>query len=143
MVMDIDVLKRNTNENPVYYVQYAHARIAAVLRNAAELGAPMALKDFDPTQLTHDRENELLGVLAEFPRVIQSAAELREPHRVARYLEELAGTYHGFYNDCRVLPMGEEKLTAIHTARLLLCTATKQVLKNGLDLLGVSTPERM
>jgi arginyl-tRNA synthetase len=143
MVMDIDVLKRNTNENPVYYVQYAHARIAAVLRNAAELGAPMELKNFDPTQLTHDRENELLGALAEFPRVIESAAELREPHRVARYLEELAGTYHGFYNDCRVLPMGEEKLTAIHTARLLLCTATKQVLKNGLDLLGVSAPERM
>ena len=143
MVMDIDILKRNTNENPVYYVQYAHARIAAVLRNAAELGAPMELKNFDPTQLTHDRENELLGALAEFPRVIQSAAELREPHRVARYLEELAGTYHGFYNDCRVLPMGEEKLTAIHTARLLLCTATKQVLKNGLDLLGVSAPERM
>ena len=143
MVMDIDILKRNTNENPVYYVQYAHARIAAVLRNAAELGATLDLKDFDPGQLTHDRENELLGVLAEFPRVIQSAAELREPHRVARYLEELAGTYHGFYNDCRVLPMGEEKLTAIHTARLLLCTATKQVLKNGLDLLGVSAPERM
>ena len=143
MVMDIDVLKRNTNENPVYYVQYAHARIAAVLRNAVELGALLELKDFDPSQLTHDRENELLGALAEFPRVIESAAELREPHRVARYLEELAGTYHGFYNDCRVLPMGEEKLTAIHTARLLLCTATKQVLKNGLDLLGVSAPERM
>jgi arginyl-tRNA synthetase len=143
MVMDIDVLKRNTNENPVYYVQYAHARIAAVLRNAAELGASLELKDFDPSQLTHDRENELLGVLAEFPRVIESAAELREPHRVARYLEELAGTYHGFYNDCRVLPMGEEKLTAMHIARLLLCTATKQVLKNGLDLLGVSAPERM
>jgi arginyl-tRNA synthetase len=143
MVMDIDVLKRNTNENPVYYVQYAHARITAVLRNAVELGASLNLKDFDPGQLTHDRENELLGVLAEFPRVIESAAELREPHRVARYLEELAGTYHGFYNDCRVLPMGEEKLTAIHTARLLLCTATKQVLKNGLDLLGVSAPERM
>ncbi len=143
MVMDIDVLKRNTNENPVYYVQYAHARIAAVLRNAAELRASLELKDFDPNQLTHDRENELLGVLAEFPRVIESAAELREPHRVARYLEELAGTYHGFYNDCRVLPMGEEKLTAMHTARLLLCTATKQVLKNGLDLLGVSAPERM
>jgi len=143
MVMDIDVLKRNTNENPVYYVQYAHARIAAVLRNAVELGASLDLKDFDPGQLTHDRENELLGVLAEFPRVIESAAELREPHRVARYLEELAGTYHGFYNDCRVLPMGVEKLTAIHTARLLLCTATKQVLKNGLDLLGVSSPERM
>lgn len=143
MVMDIDVLKRNTNENPVYYVQYAHARITAVLRNADALGASRELKDFDPTQLIHDRENELLAALAEFPRVIESAAQLREPHRVARYLEELAGTYHGFYNDCRVLPMGDEELTAIHTARLLLCTATKQVLKNGLDLLGVSAPERM
>ena len=143
MVMDIDVLKRNTNENPVYYVQYAHARIAAVLRNAQDLGASMELKDFEPAQLSHDRENELLGALAEFPRVVESAAQLREPHRVARYLEELAGTYHGFYNDCRVLPMGDEKSSAIHTARLLLCTATKQVLNNGLDLLGVSAPERM
>jgi arginyl-tRNA synthetase len=143
MVMDLDVLKRNTNENPVYYVQYAHARIAAVLRNAQELGASLELKDFDPSQLSHDRENELLGALAEFPRVVASAAEFREPHRIARYLEELAGTYHGFYNDCRVLPMGEEKLSALHTARLLLCTATKQVISNGLDLLGVNAPERM
>ena len=143
MVMDIDVLRRNTNENPVYYVQYAHARIAAVLRNAQELGATLELKDFDPSQLSHDRENELLGALAEFPRVVASAAEFREPHRIARYLEELAGTYHGFYNDCRVLPMGDEKLSALHTARLLLCTATKQVVHNGLDLLGVSSPERM
>lgn len=143
MVMDIDVLKRNTNENPVYYVQYAHARITAVLRNAQDLGVSMELKDFDPAQLSHDRENELLGALAEFPRVIESAAQLREPHRVARYLEELAGTYHGFYNDCRVLPMGDEKSSAIHTARLLLCTATKQVLNIGLELLGVSAPERM
>ena len=143
MVMDIDVLNRNTNENPVYYVQYAHARIAAVLRNAQEFGATLSLQNFDPTQLTHNRENELLGVLAEYPRVVQSAAELREPHRIARYLEELAGTYHGFYNDCRVLPLGEEKLTALHTARLLLCTATKQVIHNGLTLLGVAAPERM
>ena len=143
MVMDIDVLKRNTNENPVYYVQYAHARIAAVLRNAQELNISVDMKDFDATQLTHDRENELLGALAEFPRVVQSAAELRQPHRIARYLEELAGTYHGFYADCRVLPMGEEKPSALHTARLLLCSSTKQVIKNGLDLLGVSAPERM
>ena len=143
MVMDVDVLKRNTNENPVYYVQYAHARIAAVLRNALELNISMELKDFDPSQLVHDRENELLGALAEFPRVVASAAELRQPHRVARYLEELAGTYHGFYADCRVLPMGEEKPSALHTARLLLCSSTKQVLANGLDLLGVSAPERM
>ncbi len=143
MVMDIDVLKRNTNENPVYYVQYAHARIAAVLRNAQELSISVNIRDFDATQLTHDRENELLGALAEFPRVVQSAAELRQPHRIARYLEELAGTYHGFYADCRVLPMGEEKPSALHTARLLLCSSTKQVIKNGLDLLGVSAPERM
>jgi arginyl-tRNA synthetase len=143
MVMDIDVLKRNTNENPVYYVQYAHARIAAVLRNADELNIPVDLSAFDSSQLTHDRENELLGALAEFPRVVQSAAELRQPHRVARYLEELAGTYHGFYADCRVLPMGEENPSPLHTARLLLCASTKQVIQNGLDLLGVSAPERM
>ncbi len=143
MVMDIDILKRNTNENPVYYVQYAHARIAAVLRNAAELNIAVELNEFDSSQLVHDRENELLGALAEYPRVVQTAAQLRQPHRIARYLEELAGTYHGFYADCRVLPMGEENPTALHTARLLLCASTKQVIKNGLDLLGVSAPERM
>jgi arginyl-tRNA synthetase len=143
MVMDVDILKRNTNENPVYYVQYAHARIAAVLRNAAELNINVNLDEFDPSQLNHDRENELLGKLAEFPRVVAAAAQLRQPHRIARYLEDLAGTYHGFYADCRVLPMGEENPTALHTARLLLCTSTKIVIANGLDLLGVSAPERM
>jgi arginyl-tRNA synthetase len=143
MVMDIDILRSNTNENPVYYVQYAHARIAAVLRNVAELGIPSGLDSFDPSQLTHDRENELLGTLAEFPRVVAQAAELREPHRVARYLEELAGVYHGFYADCRVLPMGEEVAAPIHSARANLCAATMQVIANGLDLLGVSAPERM
>jgi len=143
MVMDIDILKRNTNENPVYYVQYAHARIAAVLRNAAELNVPSGLDNFDPAQLSHDRENELLGSLAEFPRILAGAAELREPHRVARYLEELAGVYHGFYADCRVLPMGDEPITTLHSARINLCAATLQVLKNGLDLLGVKAPDRM
>ena len=143
MVMDIDILKRNTNENPVYYVQYAHARIAAVMRNAIELKIPAGLENFDPAQLSHDRENELLGSLAEFPRIVAGAAELREPHRIARYLEELAGVYHGFYADCRVLPMGDEAISPIHSARINLCAATLQVLKNGLDLLGVSAPERM
>ena len=114
-----------------------------MLRNAAELKIAVDLKDFDASQLIHDRENELLGALAEYPRVVQSAAELRQPHRIARYLEELAGTYHGFYADCRVLPMGEENPTPLHTARLLLCASTKQVIKNALDLLGVSAPERM
>ena len=143
MVLDVDILKSNTNENPVYYVQYAHARIAAVLRNAAELNISSSLADFDPAQLSHDRENELLGSLAQFPRIVASAAELREPHRVARYLEELAGVYHGFYADCRVLPLGDEAPSAVHSARAALCAATKQTLKNGLELLGVSAPERM
>ena len=143
MVMDVDVLRRNTNENPVYYVQYAHARIAAVLRSAQELKIGAELDTFDPTQLAHNRENELLGALAEYPRVVASAAEFREPHRVARYLEELAGVYHGFYADCRVLPLGDEAATAVHSARAALCAATMQVLANGLDLLGVSAPERM
>jgi arginyl-tRNA synthetase len=143
MVMDIDILKRNTNENPVYYVQYAHARISGVLRNCQELKISMEIKDFDPSLLTHDRENELLATLADFPRIVEGAAQLREPHRIARYLEELAGVYHGFYSDCRVLPMGDESIAPIHTARALLCMATKQVLRNGLDLLGVGAPERM
>ncbi len=143
MVMDVDVLRRNTNENPVYYVQYAHARIAAVLRSAQELKIGAGLDTFDPSQLLHNRENELLGALAEYPRVVASAAEFREPHRVARYLEELAGVYHGFYADCRVLPLGDEAASAVHSARAALCAATMQVLANGLDLLGVSAPERM
>jgi len=143
MVMDLDILTRNTNENPVYYVQYAHARIAGVLRNCDELKILMHSKDFDPALLTHDRENELIATLADFPRIVEGAAALREPHRVARYLEELAGVYHGFYSDCRVLPLGDEAVAPIHTARALLCMATKQVLKNGLTLLGVSSPERM
>ena len=143
MVMDIDILKRNTNENPVYYVQYAHARIAAVLRNAVELKIPLDVESFDASQLIHDRENELLGALEQFPRVVATAAELRQPHRISRYLEDLAGTYHGFYADCRVLPMGEENPSPLHTARLLLCSATRTVIANGLDLLGVSAPEKM
>ncbi len=143
MVLDIDILRRNTNENPVYYVQYAHARIAAVLRNVEELAIPTGLSNFNPSQLSHDRENELLGTLAEFPGVVEAAAVFREPHRIARYLEELAGVYHGFYADCRVLPLGDEAISPLHSARANLCAATKQVLANGLELLGVSAPERM
>ena len=143
MVLDVDVLKKRTNDNPVYYVQYAHARIAGVLRNASELNVPGTLNDFDPAVLTHERESELLGTLAQFPRVVQGAAELREPHRVSRYLEELAGVYHRFYSDCRVLPMGDEPVSSIHSARVNLCAATRQVLENGLQLLGVTAPERM
>lgn len=141
MVMDVEVLKSRTNENPVYYVQYAHARIAGVLRNGEELGIKVG--DFKTSELIHEREVELLGSLSDFPIVVATAAELREAHRVARYLEELAGVYHRFYADCRVLPMGEEPVSDLHMARLNLCAATRQVLENGLSLLGVSAPERM
>lgn len=143
MVLDVDLLKRRTNDNPVYYVQYAHARIAALLRNATELGVKVGVEHYDPELLTHERERELLGGLAQYPEVITSAAELRQPHRVARYIEELATLYHGFYSDCRVLPMGEEKPGAIHSTRATLCEATRQTIFNGLSLLGVSAPERM
>ena len=143
MVLDIDLLKRRTNDNPVYYVQYAHARIAAVLRNAKELGVAFGIENFDPELLTYERERELLGGLAQYPEIVRSAAELRQPHRVARFIEELATLYHGFYSDCRVLPMGEEKPSAIHSTRATLCEATRQTISNGLSLLGVSAPERM
>ena len=143
MVMDVDLLRKNTNDNPVYYVQYAHARICAVLRNAKDLGIKFGANDLKPELLVHERERELIGLLAEFPRVVASAAEMREPHRVARYIEELAGQYHRFYNDCRVLPLGDEKPTELNSSRATLCQATAQVISNGLDLMGVSAPEKM
>ena len=143
MVMDVDLLRKNTNENPVYYVQYAHARICAVLRNAKDYGINYEIKSFNPELLVHERERELIGLLAEFPRVISAAAQAREPHRVARYIEDLASQYHRFYNDCRVLPLGDEKPTELNSARATLCLATAQVISNGLDLLGVSAPEKM
>ena len=143
LTMDLDLLVQRTNENPVYYVQYAHARISSVLRNAADLGIDWRGSDFDPGLLSHERESALLGVLAEFPRIIATAAELREPHRVSRYLEEVATAYHKFYDSCRVLPRADEELEPLHIARLWLCAAARQVVANGLDLCGVSAPERM
>ncbi len=143
MVLDVDLLKKRTNENPVFYVQYAHARIVAVLRNATDLGVKYGLEYYKPELLEHDRERELLGGLAEFPRIVAGAAQLRQPHRIARYLEDLAGMYHGFYTDCRVLPMGDEKPSELHFARATLSAATMQVFFNGLQLLGVSAPDRM
>ena len=143
LTLDLETITRQTNDNPVFYVQYAHARIASVLRNAAELGIDWRNLPFDPSVLTHEREDDLLGTIAEFPRVVASAAELREPHRIARYLEELATVYHRFYDVCWVLPRGEEELSDLHVARLWLCAAARQVLANGLDLLGVSAPDRM
>jgi arginyl-tRNA synthetase len=142
--IDADLWSRQTNDNPVFYVQYAHARISSVLRNAADLGLALGeAGDVDVTQLAHERESDLLRAIGEFPRVLTAAAELRAPHRVARYLEELAGTYHRFYDSCRVLPRGDEEVTSLNIARLWLCAATATVLRNGLDVLGVSAPERM
>jgi arginyl-tRNA synthetase len=141
--IDLDLWAKQTSDNPVFYVQYAHARLASILRNAAELGLAPAGAEFDPALLAHQKEGDLLRALAEFPRVVLAAAQLREPHRVARYLEDTASSFHKFYDACRVLPMGDEEPTDLHRARLLLVEATKVVFGNGLRLLGVSAPERM
>jgi arginyl-tRNA synthetase len=141
LTLDIEEMTRQASENPVFYVQYAHARLASILRNADELG--IKLDEFDPGLLSHEREGDLLRALAEFPRVVATAAELREPHRIARYLEDTASAFHKFYDSCRVLPRGDEEVEPVHKARLTLVSATRTVLANGLDLLGVSAPERM
>ena len=144
--IDLDLWAKASSDNPVYYVQYAHARVSSILRNAADLGIEVWAGEGpapDTGLLDHEREGDLLRALAEFPRVVAAAAQLREPHRVARYLEETAATYHRFYDTCRVLPMGEEEPAELHRARLLLVAATRTVLGNGLALLGVSAPERM
>ena len=139
--IDLDLLTKRTNDNPVFYVQYAHARTRSVARNAADSGVDRSA--FDASLLTHETESSLLGILAEFPRVVTQAAELREPHRVARYAEELAGAYHRWYDNCRVTPLGDEPVTDLHRTRLWLNDATGTVLRNALGLLGVSAPERM
>ena len=139
--IDLALWSSASAENPVYYVQYAHARLCALARSAAELGLTPDLAHLE--QLSHDKEGTLMRSLGEFPRVLQSAAALREPHRVSRYLEDLAGDYHRFYDSCRVLPQGDEPASDLHRARLALCAATRQVIANGLAILGVSAPERM
>jgi len=139
--IDLDLWGKKTNDNPVFYVQYAHARTNSVARNAAASGVDRSA--FDASLLSHETESILLGILAEFPRVLRQAAELREPHRVARYSEELAGAYHRWYDNCRVTPLGDEDVTDLHRTRLWLNDAVGQVLRNSLGLLGVSAPERM
>ena len=164
LTLDVEQMTKQTSDNPVFYVQYAHARLASILRNAADIRAAEIkaadlgvstgsttgagsttdlLEGFDPSLLSHEREGDLLRALAEFPRVVAGAAQLREPHRVARYLEDTASAFHRFYDSCRVLPQGDEEPAPIHRARLLLVAATRTVLENGLGLLGVSAPERM
>ncbi len=139
--IDLALWSSASNENPVYYVQYAHARLSALARNAAELGLIPDTGHLD--LLTHEREGTLIRSIGEFPRVLKAAAALREPHRISRYLEDLAGDYHRFYDTCRVLPQGDEAPNELHTARLALCQATRQVIANGLGILGVTAPGRM
>lgn len=139
--IDLELWASASSENPVYYVQYAHARLCALARNAADLGLQHSTEHLE--LLTHEKEGALIRGLGEFGRILQNAAALREPHRVARYLEDIAGDYHRFYDSCRVLPQGDETPGDLHAARLALCLATRQVIANGLDILGVSAPERM
>ncbi len=139
--IDLDLWGKKTNDNPVFYVQYAHARTNSVAKNAAAAGVDRSA--FDASLLSHESESVLLGILAEYPRLLRQAAELREPHRVARYAEELAGAYHRWYDSCRVTPLGDEEVTDVHRTRLWLNDAVGQVLRNALGLLGVSAPERM
>ena len=140
--LDLDLWARQTNDNPVFYVQYAHARLASLARNAADLGIGLG-EDYDPALLDTPQESELIALLAAYPSVLATAAELREPHRVARYLENLAAGYHKFYDSVRVLPLGDQPATGSNVARLWLCAAARQVLANGLAVLGVDAPERM
>ncbi|RLP73337.1 arginine--tRNA ligase [Mycetocola tolaasinivorans] len=139
--LDPELLRKRTNDNPVFYVQYAHARTCAVARNAAESGVDRST--FAPELLVHESESALLGALQEFPRIVAQAATLREPHRVARYIEEVASLYHRWYDACRVLPFGDEEVGDLHRTRLWLNDATGTVLRNGLELVGVDAPERM
>lgn len=145
LVLDVAEITKQSNDNPVYYVQYAHARTCRMMANAADLGMELPGDDFDAALLDHERDGELLRALAEYPRVVASAAELREPHRIARYLEDTASVFNKWYDtkECRMLPQGDEPVSASNLARLVLVKATRTVIANGLDLLGVSAPERM
>jgi arginyl-tRNA synthetase len=140
--LDLDLWTRRSTDNPVYYVQYAHVRIASLLRNTADLGFTLG-DNYDASLLSDDREMTLAKALADYPSVVASAAELRQPHRIARYLEDLAGAYHRFHDECRVLPRAGEEFGEVGRARLWLARASQIVLAGGLELLGVSVPDRL
>ncbi|OEY23352.1 arginine--tRNA ligase [Corynebacterium sp. BCW_4722] len=150
--IDLDLWTKQSSDNPVYYVQYAHARLCSLERKAAEAGVDLASVDLassadeaqvDLSLLTHDKEGDLIRTIGEYPSVVKAAAELREPHRIARYTEELASAFHKFYDSCQVLPKAGEEVEPIHVSRLALAMAARQVIANALGLIGVSAPERM
>lgn len=143
--IDLDLWSRASSDNPVYYVQYGHARTCRMMQNAAALGMSVDPATYDPSLLTHERDRELLRALADFPKVVNAAAELREPHRIARYLEDTTAVFNKWYDtrECRMLPQGDEPVAPVNEARLMLVVASRTVIANGLGLLGVSAPERM
>jgi arginyl-tRNA synthetase len=140
--IDVDVVTAQSSENPVYYVQYAHARVHSVGRQAAERGVERRpLADVDLAVLTHERELDILRSLAELPDVVANATRTRSPHQVATWVRELAGVFHRFWHDCPIL--GDDVGDEVRQARLWLVEATRVGLAIGLDLLGVSAPERL
>ena len=140
LTLDLAVVTAQSMENPVYYVQYAHARSASIARRAAEAGvARAALADADLSVLVHERELELLRALAEYPDVLRHAAELRAPHRVSTWVRDFASRFHGFYRDCRVMTDD----AALTQARLWLAEASGVGIANALAILGVSAPDVM
>jgi len=139
--IDLDLWTKQSSDNPVYYVQYAHARLCSIERKAIDAGVSYAEPDL--SLLSHDKEGDLIRTLGEFPAVVKAAAELREPHRIARYTEELASAFHKFYDACQILPKAGEDAEPIHAARLALAMASRQVVANALGLIGVNAPERM
>lgn len=139
--IDMGLWASQSSENPVYYVQYGHARLCSIARKASEIGVEASTEHLD--LLTHEREGDLIRTLGEFPAVVKSAAQLREPHRIARFAEELAGSFHRFYDSCQILPKAGEDSQDIHGARLALAAATRQTLANALHLVGINAPEKM
>ncbi len=141
LTLDGEVLQKRSNDNPVFYVQYAHARLCSLAAQARDHGVDRSA--FEPALLDHPTESALIAALAQFPAIVEHAARTREPHRVARHLEVLAGAFHKWYDECRVTPRGDDPVTDVHRTRLWLAEATRTVLANGLQLLGVGAPERM
>jgi arginyl-tRNA synthetase len=140
MNFDIEVVKQQTMENPVYYVQYGHARIASILRKSSERGIVLApISGADLSLLASEAELDLLRALAEMPDQMAVAASRRAPHRLTHASQDLAARFHRFYTECRVVSEDEE----LTQARLWLCSGTKQVIANLLGVLGVSAPESM
>lgn len=138
---DIDVVKRQSMDNPVYYVQYGHARIASILRKAEASGLPLEpIAEADLSLLQHEAELDLLRALADVPGLIATAAEFRAPHRLTHVVQDVAGRFHRFYTECKVV---DADAPALSQARLWLAAATKQVIANLLGILGVSAPESM